>query len=290
MHMLPEELYFESPFPHGRYLEFSMSEFGHHRCPPGYTAKPFDKQHYLFHYIFSGTGKFITKDKGGETKEYPVNPGEGFMLFQEQNGTYVADEENPWHYAWVKFNGLMVKDLISRAGFDFDNPVYRAKDQAGRDKVAKALTAIVGNAGSPHLELMGRFYMFLSALAESSERHDAMSVESQQDIHLNKAVDFIGQNYNKDIGVQEIADHCDIHRSYLTKIFKHALKVSPQHFLITFRIKRACEFLATGRYSINELCTKVGYPNAVNFTRAFKREVGQTPQQWKKNRRVHQSA
>ena len=282
MSKLPSENFSESAFPHGRYTELTMYEFGHQHCKPGYTVRPFSKQHYLFHYIYSGKGRIIFQDDAGQTHEHILGQDQGFMICPKQVITYIADEKDPWQYAWVEFNGLMAKELVMKSGLDNNNPIYDTKDPNASCYVAHALISIVKNKNRPHLELMGRFYMFISMLIESSAREDTTFNENHHDALIQKAIAYICHNFHNDTTINEIAEYCNVHRSYLYKIFKNALNTTPQQFLINYRIKRACELLVTSTLSISEISLKVGYPNPINFSRAFKREVGQSPQQWKK--------
>jgi AraC-like DNA-binding protein len=48
-------------------------------------------------------------------------------------------------------------------------------------------------------------------------------------------------------------------------------------YLLTIRMKYAQELLAKGKYSIGQVALKCGYDDANNFSRTFKREVGQKP-------------
>ena len=45
----------------------------------------------------------------GETRTYSVKSGQGFMIFPGQINTYIADEQLPWEYMWIEFDGLRVK-------------------------------------------------------------------------------------------------------------------------------------------------------------------------------------
>ena len=42
----------------------------------------------------------------GDTQTYSVKSGQGFMIFPGQINTYIADEQLPWEYMWIEFDGL----------------------------------------------------------------------------------------------------------------------------------------------------------------------------------------
>ena len=68
----------------------------------------------------------------GETQTYNVRSMQGFMIFPGQINTYIADNNMPWEYIWVEFDGLRVKGLLETAGLTPDTPVIREKKNSVR--------------------------------------------------------------------------------------------------------------------------------------------------------------
>ena len=55
----------------------------------------------------------MAQDQKGETRNYSIKSGQGFLLYPGQISTYIADKTNPWEYAWLEFDGLRVKEAIN---------------------------------------------------------------------------------------------------------------------------------------------------------------------------------
>jgi transcriptional regulator GlxA family with amidase domain len=53
--------------------------------------------------------------------------------------------------------------------------------------------------------------------------------------------------------------------------------------LLVIRIKKAEEMLRLGKYSIGEIAEKCGFVNAGHFSSLFKRHLGVSPSEYKKN-------
>ncbi len=54
-------------------------------------------------------------------------------------------------------------------------------------------------------------------------------------------------------------------------------------YLLTIRLDYAKELLSTGRYTVGQVALKCGYDDANNFSRTFKREIGQKPTEYAAN-------
>mgnify|MGYP005978565379 CR=1 FL=1 len=96
---------------------------------------------------------------------------------------------------------------------------------------------------------------------------------------------FIKNEYACGIGVQELAEHLNVNRSYLYTIFMNELHISPKDFLQKYRITRARELLVLTELSVESIGKSCGYGNAERFARAFKHETGLTPTQFRRQDR-----
>jgi len=259
-----------------------MYKFGYHFCKPDHVCGPWSWNNFLFHYVISGKGRLLSHDDTDTIQEYDIEAGQGFVFWPGQVVTFTADEKDPWEYIWVEFNGLRAKEMVLQAGLQYNHPVYTTADPSQRDIMAAELKFIVDNPNRPAMELMGHLYGFISAMVHSSAQLNLIEEGSLQDFYAQKAIDYISQHYHRDLTVQEVADHCNVHRSYLHRIFTACLNTPPQQFLINYRVRKACELLKTTEHSISEISSLVGYTNPLVFSRIFKKEMKKSPRDWKK--------
>ena len=117
-----KELMF-SVFPSENFVDLGLYQFGYEQCKPAHSFGPAVRNHFLFHYIISGTGILMANDSHGVTQTYHVKSGQGFMIFPGQINTYISDEKLPWEYTWIEFDGLRAKETIELSGLSLDNPI-----------------------------------------------------------------------------------------------------------------------------------------------------------------------
>ena len=108
-----------SVFPNENFVDIGLYQYGWEHCAPAHSFGPAARNHYIFHYVISGTGTLMADNSAGETITYQVKSGQGFMLFPGQINTYIADTDFPWEYTWVEFDGLRAKEIVETAGLDY---------------------------------------------------------------------------------------------------------------------------------------------------------------------------
>ena len=270
-----------SIFPNENFVDLSLYQFGYEHTSPSHSYGPATRNHYLFHYILSGTGILYADDSKGNTKEYRIKSSQGFMIFPNQITTYISDKNLPWEYAWVEFDGLRVKEALDIAGLSCDNPVYHAKFKDLREIMVQEMLYLTENGGSSPFHLIGHLYLFFDAMLRSITPETNTNRKRLQDYYIHESLSYIEQNFQNDISVEDIAKVCGLNRSYFGKIFKSSTGKTPQQFLLTYRMIKASELLKLTKLSIGDIGNAVGYPNQLHFSRAFKNVYGISPREWR---------
>lgn len=275
-----------SVFPNENFVDLGLYQFGWEQCKPAHSFGPVARNHFLFHYVISGTGVLMANDSQGNTRTYSVKSMQGFMIFPDQITTYYADKEVPWEYVWIEFDGLRVKSILEIAGLTQESPIYRAKSKNLREEMMKEMLYIVHNSESSPFHLIGHLYLFLDYLARSSASIKLNQGSQLRDFYIHEALAYIEHNFQNDISVEDIAKVCGLNRTYFGKIFKEAVGKTPQEFLLNYRMVKATEFLKLTQLSIRDIGQAVGYENQLHFSRAFKNIYGMSPREWRNRNRI----
>lgn len=140
---------------------------------------------------------------------------------------------------------------------------------------------IVHHPKETPFHLIGHLYLFLDYLTQSMRITGPVQSSKMSDFYIKEAINYIEQNFQNNISIEEIADLCGINRSYFGKIFKKSIGRSPQEFLMNYRMVKAAELLKLTSLSIAEIGSAVGYENQLHFSRAFKTVYGISPREWR---------
>lgn len=269
-----------SIFPNENFVDLSLYQYGMEQCPPAYSFGPATRNHYLFHYVLSGTGRLMANDSRGISHEYQIRSGEGFMIFPRQINTYIADPKLPWEYIWIEFDGMRAREIIETAGLSPDHPVYHASYKDLRENMKDEMLYIAEHHDASPFHLMGHLYLFIDYLSRSSSSQMTTSGRVR-DFYIKEALNYIEQNFQNDISIENIASFCGLNRTYFGRIFKETVGKSPQQFLLSYRMAKAAELLKLTQLSISDIGNAVGYPNQLHFSRAFKNVYGVSPREWR---------
>ena len=276
-----------SIFHNQNFVDLGLFQFGWERCAPAHSFGPAARNHYLFHYILSGTGTLMADDSKGVTQTYSIKSMQGFMIFPNQITTYVADKQLPWEYVWLEFDGLRVKSLLDTIGLSLDKPVYHARNKNLREDMANEMLYISRHKDESPFHLIGHLYLFLDYLLRSAADEQLEHGSKLREFYIHEALTYIEHNFQNEITIEDIAGVCGLNRTYFGKIFKEALGKTPQEFLLNYRMLKAAELLKLTSLSIGDVGLAVGYANQMHFSRAFKNNYGISPREWRYQNHVN---
>ena len=247
----------------------SVYNSGLQQCAPGESWGPGVRDHYVIHYLLSGKCRYQLQDR-----EYLLEAGSMFLVYPDQVVFWAADEEDPCEYAWVGFNGPDAKALLSHTAFTPEQPWLIAAD--GEDVLTglENIYKLRGNRDNSMVAMVGALYLFLSKLMESNPNPIRITDSS---IHLHNALDYIANNYSTPITVDEIAQHLEISRSMLYRLFMKELEMSPSEYLASYRIRRATQLFETTNLPVKTVSNSVGFDDPLYFSRRFKELTGKSP-------------
>ena len=182
---------------------------------------------------------------------------------------------------WIEFDGLRIKEALSVTDLCKDMPIYHSHSKELREKLADEMLYIVNHPHESSFHLIGHLYLFMDYLLQSAKSTKLVSSGRMSDYYIKEAINYIEQNFQNNISIENIATVCGINRSYLGKIFRNSIGRSPQEFLMNYRMVKATELLKLTSLSIADISSAVGYENQLHFSRAFKNIYGVSPREWR---------
>ena len=121
---------------------------------------------------------------------------------------------------------------------------------------------------------------FLDYMKAAAEIIHAKASEKYSDIVAN-ARDYIGNNFQKDISLDEVSRVANVSPYYFSKVFKEETRETFVEYLTGLRMEHAKNLLREKEKSIKQICVESGYSDPNYFSRIFKKTVGVTPSEYR---------
>ncbi|MCG3179687.1 MAG: HTH-type transcriptional activator RhaR [Phycisphaerae bacterium] len=86
-----------------------------------------------------------------------------------------------------------------------------------------------------------------------------------------------------DFSIRGLAREMGVHRSLLSRRFRRAHGMPPKKYLMSLRMQRAMSLLLDSDNLVRDIAYQSGFADPNYFARAFRRETGQSPEQFRQN-------
>ncbi len=118
------------------------------------------------------------------------------------------------------------------------------------------------------------------ALKESITR--AVGWKFTQNPLVNDIIEYINNNYNKKIEVNQLSKQFFTTPSHIARVFKAQMGMGCVAYIHQVRMQKAVDLLNNTAMSIKEISDACGYESINNFYKYFRQYTGKTPAEYRK--------
>jgi AraC-like DNA-binding protein len=104
---------------------------------------------------------------------------------------------------------------------------------------------------------------------------------------VQKAIDYILHNFNRDISVGELLDITNMSNTTFCIAFRRITRMTFKEYLIHTRIGYACKLLTNTGQTISQIAFSCGFENLSNFNQKFRRIKNVTPSVYRSSAKRH---
>lgn len=263
-------------------FDLAVATAGHDlRLSAGWVNGPVVRDCFAIQCCTAGRGVLVLSGKS-----FPIEKGQCFVSFPDVVLEERADEHDPWGILWVSLHGRKMRSYLDAVGINEQNPIFPwSYNQHIANCMQEILTLRLSSDISGLLSELQQTSCVCALLIEIfhlCKSDDALpSKGNSQESYVHAAISYIESHYSKNTKITEIADFVGLNRSYLYTIFKKHMGMSIQDYLISYRMKKACDFLALPQATIGNVAYSVGY-DPLTFSKIFKRTIGVSPTDYRK--------
>jgi AraC-like DNA-binding protein len=251
---------------------------GHERTSPLHYVGPRVLDYFLVHYVMSGSGWCRTS-----VGKHRLKAGDSFFIFPGTLSEYCSDESDPWRYCWIAFRGPLAEEWIRQLGISPERPAivneYSRKITSLFRSVYRSLQSGSGAAGDLQA---GAYFRLLFAhwLQEAVPEPEPRRQLTEAEVQVERALQWFTLQYARPKSIAQLAKELGYHRTYFSKLFRDAVGMSPQQFLLQVRMERAKELLQQP-LTVEQVASSVGFADSLYFSRQFKQRFGVSPSEYR---------
>ena len=252
----------------------TLDHVGWDVCAPLYTYGPAVRKTWIIHYVKSGKGLYSIG-----YKSYRIEKDTAFLIPPGVSTVYSADKDDPWEYYFFSFGGAMAEGIIKRTQFVSDY-VIRIREDAIPRIIRETAEVIRNGIDNPDIygcqRLFELFKIFIDRGGDSYKQNSFVNT------YVASAMRYMEENYALQITIDSVANHVNIHRSYLCRLFRSEINITPMEYLNDIRIQKAKQLLLTTAIPATDVGSAVGISTQSAFYRLFSEKYGITPGKYRR--------
>ncbi|WP_333852102.1 AraC family transcriptional regulator [Epilithonimonas sp.] len=137
------------------------------------------------------------------------------------------------------------------------------------------------NFSEPHANALSTLHDLLQLSAENPIKLQLPTTENPR---MEDIISYIQQKFNKAIRLEELCDRFNVSERTFCRLFKKEMNISFSHYLKTYRIIQAIDYLQKRKdHSVEEIANACGYESISAFSNAFLELTGMRPSQMRKS-------
>jgi YesN/AraC family two-component response regulator len=126
---------------------------------------------------------------------------------------------------------------------------------------------------------------FIFSIFEQVKSQNGLAVEDKETMsYFRQMLEYINDHYSQELYLKELAARFFMSPFYCCHLFNKILGTTYSKYVTDVRIERACQLLLRNpELAVEEIASRVGYPDYYYFNKVFKKQRGITPAKYRKN-------
>ncbi|MBR3966350.1 MAG: AraC family transcriptional regulator [Clostridia bacterium] len=233
--------------------------------------------HYEIEYFLLLEGETVVYI---DSMEYKLNAGDLCVVFPNQIHQFKTLSEEK--YMLIIFSPDMVPELTDTFTSRIPrSAVLRAAELTEDcEKLMRRMGEINSSMGEyRRVQMRGMLLTFFGFILDKMSLTDVKSVSSHA---LKTVVNYCARNFSRDLSLSILEEDLHISKYYISHLFSMKLKVRFNDYINSLRINDACRQLRQTDKTVTEISECVGFNTLRTFNRAFVRQIGMSPSEYRK--------
>lgn len=189
-------------------------------------------------------------------------------------------EDNPEVF-WIHFTGSDVKNILAYHGISLDEHVFYCGVLPDYKALFRKIIQELQLCRYGYEDYIASLFNDILLLVDRQQHEQKKATGNVQE-QIERAAAYFNENYNTKISIDDYAESLHISTNWFIHNFKQYAGMSPAQYILSLRMVNAQSLLERTTHNIKEISEIVGYENPLYFSRVFKKEIGKSPAQYRK--------
>lgn len=274
----PQSSFFSyTPSLASKQLPFYLEGCGHFIAHQDYYTERENLNSFLLFYTLSGRGYLKYRNI-----ESCLGANQAAVIYCCEYQLYRTASQEPWVFKWIHFNGQSAKHYFDLINENTINVISLENSS----EFERTIDIIAGLASYTDMINDIKISNYLTTIMSKLmiDRYTSQNNQKfyQHQSDINKVVQYIRNNYHQNLSMDDLTGIVHLSKYHFLRLFKCYTGTTPYEYLTQYRVNQSKALLKTTSMTVSEVAYKVGFNDANNFIRAFKKLVGTTPLKYKR--------
>lgn len=241
-----------------------------------HVVRPKGYPNFQWIQCIEGKGEIVISDN-----IYSICEGQGMLLYPCEVHEYYSISEN-WKVDWIIFGGYQLSEFFQNVGMHKSQIYNVFQPDLLLTKIRSVLTIAATGINLWGLDCSILVYDILINLTKYTSPEGTYSALHRHS-KLRAVFDYIGNNYSKQITLNELSDIINTSPQHLCVLFRNAINSRVFEYINNVRIQKSKEFILTCKgMQIKEISKLSGFEDFSYFCSVFKKIEKTSPGEFRK--------
>lgn len=212
---------------------------------------------------------------------YKISPGDIFVVFPNQIHRFIS--WGPEKYMLFIVSLDMIPEIATLLGESLpESNLLPASAVASDLPVLLGSLAAASKESGEHRDIILRGYL-LAFFGRLLRLMPPVKIPSGDTQTLKAVVDYCSKHYTSELSLELLGEKLHLSKYYISHLFGDKLNIRFNDYINSLRVNQACRYLRQTDKSITEISELVGFNTLRTFNRAFIKQTGLSPSEYRKN-------
>jgi AraC-like DNA-binding protein len=240
------------------------------RCFEGYYRRREHSGVFAIELVLEGSMLFVQ-----DGRKYRIMPGEVFLVHLDRDSEYTTGPEKKCHRLACSLTGKNLNALLHTTRLIECNVIKLQPDSQAEFIMRACQEEFKQMRPKFRRRVSGYAYQLLLDLSTSLQHSPGSEL-------LERATEIMEHHLSQRLTLKRLAKLLGSSPSSLNRTFQGRFQESPINYFIRLKIEAAKSLLINTGLQVQEISRRVGYEDSLYFSNVFKKRVGQSPRNYRR--------